>query len=63
MSEIDGYAKWGLGSARMGLYNFSLAERWISRRPSKLLLEVPAGRTKGCRFGRSKFGVSQSTLP
>jgi len=25
MSEIDGYAKWGLGSARMGLYNFSLA--------------------------------------
>ena len=24
MSEIDGYAKWGLGSARMGLYNFSL---------------------------------------
>jgi len=25
MSEIDGYAKWGLGSARMGLYNFRLA--------------------------------------
>jgi|GEM_PF-4428081 len=51
MSEIDGYAKWGLGSARMGLYNFSLAGGKLPvPEPSRALRLVMANGLGG-RFG------------